>query len=1264
MKPAARTHLPAVLVFLSVTGPATACTHNDIGPMGPYQQQVRECNHRLESGSSRERSSAAETLGFLRTYASADLLARALADPDTEVRRKAALSLGWCGRRQHIDSLLKALADSDWVVRQSAWVALTNLAGQEHPFDALADPDLRAAQIRLWSDWWRTVPADGWPKELHEGLARRPPTDLALGGKVTASTTYKGPPSVLTGGSPGLFWQTKNVSFPQQCTIDLGLERTISCVMVEQYGKGFCMTDYALEISQDGHTFSRVLRHSERSPPTLLLSFPPQAARAVRLVSFNSENPVYPTTFYRVRVYSTVPRDIDAYSLERNMRALGTLGGKQAVPIIGEILEPFISGTTFPRAEKRMVQAGLQALGKLGDPLALDDLLDFLDHPVWARYAADALGDLGGKPAALALIKAYPDYAVDLQRKPPRKVPIDDRPGFEAVDRMYETPYAISFALSRLPLTDTEVLEGLKGIAPLLVANLPGDFDGAMIYEPESHQRVTAYLLNRAGMESAVCATALRALAPAEDPPRRIPEERILADLLHLARQAPGDAPLAASWLPVFCRHEKYVPDLLRLLEHSNGWVRINAAKTLMFNRAHEAAEPLARLLDDSRPEAEYGYNGRFFFGTKKQGQDEYNAPSPNWREAFTRAVGVLGNDAHVPLLGRLLNDERNVLEVRCAAAVGLDQIGTPAALDFLAGAESGHPFHSIRLFAREALWKRGRIGMASRPHTKVRAPASDIPRSEFPTNSLPALVFIKGDNNMPNDFQIDIWRQTYSTTDSGPTYRLGTNLYKLSPARPDGRVTALTYFKEGYVADCEVAWDGQTILFCRRGGADDPWWHLYRVNADGTGLRQLTHGPYHDVQPVFLPDDRILFSSSRIGMRDEYHGYPATGLTVMNPDGSDLHCIGFNLGRDNEPTVLHDGRIGFSRLELFYSRLKTELTVQAVFPDGTRNVTLYGPERRSFWRQVTRASGEKWWGEAPPRHRVLRLTQPQPLDAHRLLCMSTGGATVLGPGRYRERVLPRDGNRSITSAFPMPDGRIVCASSPRTYRKQDVDLGLYQLDPASGQLTLIYNDPETADFEPRPLAPRPRPPLLQETREESGFTARFMCGSARLSRIDEVKERGKLVRIIEGLPPVARHHTHNSLKGEAWKNHTGTRARVLGTVPLAADGSFHVEVPADRLLHCQILDSDRRVVGNQLIWMYARPGETRSCLGCHETPDSAPPSRVARFPAAAQVRPVSCLPSAHNFLYRAKAWQKGVLTDEAEERTRTVRAVNVMGRP
>jgi hypothetical protein len=103
--------------------------------------------------------------------------------------------------------------------------------------------------------------------------------------------------------------------------------------------------------------------------------------------------------------------------------------------------------------------------------------------------------------------------------------------------------------------------------------------------------------------------------------------------------------------------------------------------------------------------------------------------------------------------------------------------------------------------------------------------------------------------------------------------------------------------------------------------------------------------------------------------------------------------------------------------------------------------------------------------------------------------------------------------------------------------------------------------------------------------------------------------------------------------------------------------------VPSDRLIHVQVLDSDRRVVGNQQIWMYARPGETRSCVGCHERPDTAPPPRRTGFADAAQVPPVRCLPAGGEFSYRAKFWNKGTLTDEGEERTRTARAVNLLAR-
>jgi len=385
----------------------------------------------------------------------------------------------------------------------------------------------------------------------------------------------------------------------------------------------------------------------------------------------------------------------------------------------------------------------------------------------------------------------------------------------------------------------------------------------------------------------------------------------------------------------------------------------------------------------------------------------------------------------------------------------------------------------------------------------------------------------------------------------------------------------------------------------------------------------------------------------------------------------------------------------------LFYSRLKTELAVEAVFPDGTKNVTLYGPERRAFWRQVTAQSGEKWWGEAPSRHRVLRLTQPQAFDGERVLVATTGGLTLVGPGRYREEFLPHDKKLAVTTPFPLGDGKILCAAVEKGAAKDEGNLGLYEMDlrdcsrepargnespadrePARGiesatnpadreqargysgpRMTLLYRDPSAASFEARPLRARNVGPVLYDDPQarSRAYTAQLICGSVKVSQLPLVASRGKLVRVIEGLPIVGRHHTHNSPGTQAWKNHVGTAARILGTAPLASDGSFNLEVPADRLVHLQVLDSDRRVVGNQLIWMYGRPGEKRSCVGCHETPNTA--FAKAGVPEAARVAPVALLPTGGEFLYRAKAWQKGELKEATEERTRTAGAVNLLGR-
>ncbi|MDY0168155.1 MAG: HEAT repeat domain-containing protein [Thermoguttaceae bacterium] len=1277
----------------------------------PFDRQVSERLAQLGDSSPAVRAGAAEALGFLRAYvAEASLIAR-LADSEPDVRRQAALALAWCGGRNAIPPLLDALDDPDWLTRQAAYVALTNLTGLELPFRATDPPAERREQTARWRAWWATVPADRPPEQVLALVG-----DYRGGrGRLITSSTYRGPPEVLLNGRIGPdYWQTKQVPFPQWITLDLGAPTQVGRVVVHQYGPAFVMTDYEVSVSLDNAHFETVERRQNETPVELVVDFPEQTARYVRITSYGTRNPTYPTTFFELQVYGPNRAELVSpnassrnevgtleWELERGLRALGVLGGAGASATIIDVLGD--APSELPRY-RPMVRAGIRSLGRLREPAGFDYLARLLDENVmYARNAADALGEFGDPRAVPLLIAAYPKYCKDLQARDPELLPRDDRMGFPSQDRMLETPYWIIYALNRLPLDDPAHVEALRAITPYLMANVPNDHDAMVLYEPDAGQVLTQYLMELSGLRQEACEHVFEQLGqPRRDGGRSLSSEASRPDwptfpAYHLS-----------AWLPVVCTDPDDTPRLIALLNHNEGFVRLNACKALAWMGDPRAIEPVAAILGEAPNEAHFGYSGTFK-------DEEYNDPASRWREGLLRVLGQLGAQEHTPLIAGILNDEGSVLEVRRAAADALAELAGPEALEILQEAALHHDFYTIRHVARDALRTHGLLERPElqpvRRHRRGRGEREDDPPDDAsPTaqgaghgkavaeldlppeeTTFDTIVFIKGSNDIPNTKgtveQADRWRMTYVVTDSGPVYRPGDNLYLLSPPRPGGRVTPLTQFTEGYVGEPEVSWDGRQVVFTRR-GRDDPWWQIYRINIDGTGLTQLTDGPYHHVGPAFLPDGRIVLASSRVGVRDEYHGYPCTALFVMNPDGSDLRPIALNIGRDNEPAVMADGRIAFSRLEVFYSRNKTELTLHAMRQDGTQDVVLYGPERRQFWRTLdvgprTPAHGQ----ESPLTHRVLRMTQPQSMPDERSIIVATqGGLTLIGPRRDTEQIIsPDNKTRAYTTPWPLPDGRILCASTLKTPNREEVDLGLYILDPATGELELVYNDPATADFEARPIMARRLPPLHAGKAVDGGYSGRFFCSSVFTTQLPEVIQKGRLVRLIEGVPVVGRHSTHTN-PWEVWKNHGGTFARVLGTAPLAPDGSFHLEVPADRLLHLQVLDSDRRVIGNQLTWIYPRPGETKSCVGCHENPhttpglgkgvrslfpeqpkgcyaEKAPDPFSAPGALASHYPPLEFLPRDGQFNYRAKAWFKGHLPDEIEERTRTVHAVNLLGR-
>ncbi|NQT12592.1 MAG: HEAT repeat domain-containing protein, partial [Planctomycetes bacterium] len=462
-----------------------------------------------------------------------------------------------------------------------------------------------------------------------------------------------------------------------------------------------------------------------------------------------------------------------AWRVERGLRALGVLGGKEATEAIQKVLGE--APTTAPD-DRPMVRAGIRSLGRLGDEAALEALTSYLQNTMWARCAAEALGDFGDPRAVAALLDVYPRYAKQLDGAYPAELPDDDNwggpPSDVAEDRMLETPYWISYALCRLPLDTPEHRQTLRQLAPLIMANLPRDHDRAMLYEPGTPDLLTRHLITAAGLRQEACEHAFGLLGQ----PRRVPKPPDAPQWpkppgYRSASTAEREAICASTWLPVLCTEPDDVPRLIALLSHEEGWVRMNAAKTLAWLGDPRAVEPIARRLARAKAEADYGYCGTFKF-------DEYSDPTPRWREAFVRALGLLGAREHTKLLVRILGDERSSLGIRYAAAQALSDLlaegDNPEATAALTEAADGHAFESIRHLAQDTFRIRGMtLPTVPRP-APSELPERQTEHAPSQPGELEAVVFLKGGNLIPNDVGTvelaDRWRRTYVYSDPGPT--------------------------------------------------------------------------------------------------------------------------------------------------------------------------------------------------------------------------------------------------------------------------------------------------------------------------------------------------------------------------------------------------------------------------------------------------------------------------------------------------------------
>jgi mono/diheme cytochrome c family protein len=186
--------------------------------------------------------------------------------------------------------------------------------------------------------------------------------------------------------------------------------------------------------------------------------------------------------------------------------------------------------------------------------------------------------------------------------------------------------------------------------------------------------------------------------------------------------------------------------------------------------------------------------------------------------------------------------------------------------------------------------------------------------------------------------------RAVGNPTDS-VTYHQGGNLYVLDKSSPSANAKNITggYTNNaGDVADPEVSYDGKKVIFSMRctmasakvcydynnNGQNDTTWNIWEYDtASGKLTRVIASSTESakgdDVDPAYLPDGRIVFSSNRqektlqmVGYKyvDEYDRETSTVLHTMDANGDNIQQISFNQSHDRNPTVLADGHIMYSR--------------------------------------------------------------------------------------------------------------------------------------------------------------------------------------------------------------------------------------------------------------------------------------------------------------------------------------------------------------
>ncbi len=414
---------------------------------------------------------------------------------------------------------------------------------------------------------------------------------------------------------------------------------------------------------------------------------------------------------------------------------------------------------------------------------------------------------------------------------------------------------------------------------------------------------------------------------------------------------------------------------------------------------------------------------------------------------------------------------------------------------------------------------------------------------------------------------------------------------------------------REGSIRDPQVDYDGERILFSYRPGGTKHF-HLYEINRDGSGLRQLTDGPYDDIEPTYLPDGGILFCSSRCKRFVACWYTPVATLHRMDADGRNLRPLSSNIVHENTPSVMPDGRIMYTRWEYVDRDPSKFHALWTMNPDGTGQMLYYGNSTSDPWVLMIDAK------PIPGTTQVVATFSP-----HHGNREHDGNIVVVDCQAGPDEPLRA---RQISPKITLANGWMGGAEGFRDPYPLSADCflvahvnSLLLMDRQGRTQTL--HEAETMVHEPCLVRPRPRERVIAPRSDPSQATGRVFVRDVYRGRNMEGVRPGEIKKllVLEQLPkPV----NFSGMQQNMSMNGTFTLKRILGSVPVDADGSASIEVPALRSLYLVALDENDLSVKNMQSFFTVMPGETLGCVGCHEPRMEASPPQHA--PIALERRP------------------------------------------